>query len=404
MSRRELPSDIRIWNLAPDLETSTESNINLYGPEPSRVNGYYDWDYNDVKFQGRLADGNVTTKVSISYTQQGTKGPIVLYLHGVPTNKMQYSTIQGLTSRFCRTISIDMLGMGKSTMPLRYSKEHDGTSTWIWQNDLPYVDGLMKALYGDEKFFFVADDWGSGICQHYTALFDNTRLHGSVNIDPIAGCGYPVAEIQAIGRAYSLSDEQFQGAMGAFDQTLVQILKTMVHDPSKWNQWSLRRIKYPYASVDYELLGDNAVTSATLPLNFHNIRVLSERASMLAPSNLMPYHRTKNKLGVQFDKITVPQLVLWGAQDNMMPAEQGWRLIHQMFNARVQFTKIENAGHFSGIDQPYVVAEEILKFIMTVGDSGSLAMPCLGFKGIWKGDEEKVIGYLKCIYSKQYRA
>ncbi len=68
-----------------------------------------------------------------------------------------------------------------------------------------------------------------------------------MQLDPIAFDGYPVNEIQAIGRASMIpdtpeADAMSAGAFGAFDQTLVQIYKTMVYDPNVYNQYNLRRI------------------------------------------------------------------------------------------------------------------------------------------------------------------
>ena len=80
--------------------------------------------------------------------------------------------------------------------------------------------------------FFIADDWGSGIASHYAARYAG-RLNALVQMDPIAFDGYPVNEIQAIGRASEIpntpeGDAQYGMLFAAFDQTLVQILKTMV--------------------------------------------------------------------------------------------------------------------------------------------------------------------------------
>jgi len=85
----------------------------------------------------------------------------------------------------------------------------------------------MQHEYPGRKFIFVADDWGGGIASTYAAAH-NDRLDGFILLDPIAFDGYPVNEIQAIGRGSLIpntpeGDEAFANGFAAFDQTLVQI-------------------------------------------------------------------------------------------------------------------------------------------------------------------------------------
>ena len=142
-----------------------------------------------------------TDEFEIAYTKVGSEGPLVLFLHGVPTNRMQWEDIQRHVGRFCETIAIDMLGMGESTHPRMYGKKTDPSDNdlWFWKNDVPYIDALMQHEYPGRKFIFVADDGGGGIASSYAAVH-NDRLDGLILLDPIAFDGYPVNEIQAIGR------------------------------------------------------------------------------------------------------------------------------------------------------------------------------------------------------------
>ena len=95
----------------------------------------------------------------ISYTRMGDRGIPMLFLHGVPTNKRQWYPVQRLCAPFFNTVSIDMLGMGKSSMPLDYGGPD--SVYWQWRYDVPYIEALMQDLFGDQKFIFVGDDWGT---------------------------------------------------------------------------------------------------------------------------------------------------------------------------------------------------------------------------------------------------
>ncbi|MEO7465234.1 MAG: alpha/beta hydrolase [Nitrosospira sp.] len=109
----------------------------------------------------------------IAWTKMGNKGPLVLFLHGVPTNRTQWEEVQGKLSPFCETISIDMLGMGESSKPRIYGRRQnqEPNDLWYWPHDTDYIEKLMQQEYPGRKFIFVADDWGSGIASHYAAKY-----------------------------------------------------------------------------------------------------------------------------------------------------------------------------------------------------------------------------------------
>lgn len=303
-----------------------------------------------------------------------------------------------------------MLGMGESTKPRMYGKRQDDSlnDRWYWKHDLDYIEKLMQHEYPNRKFIFIADDWGSGIASHYAAKFNDKRLNALIQLDPIAFDGYPVNEIQAIGRASMIpntpeGDAQFAAAMGAFDQTLVQIYKTMVYDSSVYNQYKLRNITFPYVDVDYERNGagdgiTDVAKSITMGLKMHNIRVLAERAAILSPVLLLPYHPKKNPEGVDYSNITVPTLIMWGEYDNMMPAEQTQRFANVLGTDDVQIAYIPRAGHFAGTDNPDNVSDTIVNFLRRVTGRSALADINLGNHGIWKGDERELINDLRTIH------
>lgn len=345
----------------------------------------------------------------IAWTKMGNKGPLVLFLHGVPTNRSQWEEVQGQVSRFCETISIDMLGMGESSKPRMYGRKHnpEPNDLWHWPHDTDYIEKLMQQEYPGRKFIFVADDWGGGIASHYAAKY-NDRLNAFVQMDPIAFDGYPVNEIQAIGRASEIpntpeGDIQFAMMFAAFDQTLVQILKTMVYDPSKYNQYNMRYLVFPYVDVDYERNGTgNGITdvakSTTMRLKLHNMRVLSDRAAILSPALLLPHHPQRNPNGVRYQDVTVPTLIMWGENDNMMPAAQTQRFANVLGTDDVQITYIPRSGHFPATDNPNGVADTIINFIRRVMGRSALADIYVGNDGIWKGDERQIIQDLRVLH------
>jgi len=90
-----------------------------------------------------------TDKFEIAWTKMGKKGPLVLFLHGVPTNRRQWENSQKYVSRFAETISIDMLGMGESSKPRMYGGKEvtSPNERWHWSQDVDYIEKLMQHYY-----------------------------------------------------------------------------------------------------------------------------------------------------------------------------------------------------------------------------------------------------------------
>ena len=410
-----------------DIDEGHEPNTSIYRDGGNPTHGKYIY---ESPFSGYLKDSKTekyvgTNTFEIAYTQRGDKGPIVLLLHGVPSNRYLYFPIQKRLCPFCRTISIDMLGMGESSKPRMYGKpkpyqtkeeikkekDHAGINEpWDWIFDTDYVDKLMNSLYPGEKFVYLHDDWGSGIGSHYSAKYNN-RLLAQIYIDPIAFDSYPVSEIQAIGRASQIpvvnengvDDAEFKKAMGSADQTMVQIFKTMTFTRKPWDQFSLRAIKHPYFDVDYDRSkyrnGEDA-TSLTLRLHWEALRVLADRSAILSPALLLPYDSEKNPKGVRYENVTVPTLCCWGRFDSMMSRNSRYRFKWALKNAPVQTMDIPDADHYAGTDKPDFVADAIIDFVSRVVGKDKLADIYLGFDGIWKGDEKEMIKDLRTIYDK----
>jgi len=350
-----------------------------------------------------------TDAFEIAYTQIGDAGPLCLFIHGVPCNRAQWEEVQRHVARFCETISIDMLGMGESSQPRMYGHKEKGEDNdcWHWQYDVDYIEELMQSLYPGRKFILIADDWGSGIASHYAARH-NDRLLGLVQLDAITFDGYPVNEIQAIGRGSLIpdtpeGDQKFAEMFADFDQKMVQILKSMVYFSGVYNQYKLRLLTFPYVDVDYErnAKGDgvsDVAKSTTMRLCLHNMRVLADRAAILSPALLLPHHPKKNPNGCAYENITVPCLIAWGQYDTMMPAAQTQRFAYVLGTDDVQVHYIPNAGHFAHTDQPLYTADTIVNFVRRVVGRENLADINLGNEGIWKGDEREMIRDLRNVY------
>ena len=318
-----------------------------------------------------------------------------VFVHGVPANSEQWGQVVNMTSKYTGwAVAIDLPGMGKSSDPPRWD--------YTWYNDAAVIREFLLFLKesptfpgSPDKFDVNGEDWGGGVALTFFALYPEMCVLGTVQ-NPISLDGYPVAEIETIGRLMFLivavegGDRealvQLLGKWMEFPETLVQILKTMVVNERAWNAFSLRKIRGPYELTNYheggstiELLKEgrkdngygpawkpdpNLVTldaegyDPELAQKFKNWKALIKRASWLDPKQLMD---------LDYSRIDFPVNVVWGQNDNMMPASQAvwYKTILTNPKAFVIITRIPNAGHFSHIDQPGPVADSHLNFITT---------------------------------------
>ncbi len=139
------------FSKAPDPLVSNKPDPTIYREWGRPREGTYVWKAGTDPATGK--------NLNISYTRMGNRGIPMLFLHGVPTNKRQWYPVQRLCAPLFDTISIDMLGMGKSSKPPTYGGKD--FERWKWRYDVPYIESLMQDLFDGQKFIFVADDWGT---------------------------------------------------------------------------------------------------------------------------------------------------------------------------------------------------------------------------------------------------
>jgi len=223
-----------------------------------------------------------------------------------------------------------------------------------------------------------------------------------------------VGEDQALLQTFPESQRQgmantlhpmFRTQAQAFVGTLTTLLETMHQRPGeKLNQYSLAPLQAPYVDVStYMKPGKNP---GNTDYHYGAVRVLAQQAtSALGNGLLLPFHQQKNPNGIKFSEWNKPVLVMWGAQDKMMPANQLFRfenIAHAVQKQRsdsrffVVGTLIDNAGHFAATDQPEKTADAILRFL-TMSDDSRLHQPYLGFEGIARQDEKHVTESFKKI-------
>jgi pimeloyl-ACP methyl ester carboxylesterase len=65
----------------------------------------------------------------------------------------------------------------------------------------------------------------------------------------------------------------------------------------------------------------------------------------------------------EVEKLNIPTLIMWGAEDVFQPIRFGAQLAAAMRRARLE--KVEHAGHFLPEDEPCIVARLITDFVQS---------------------------------------
>ena len=225
-------------------------------------------------------------------------------------------------------------------------------------------------------------------------------------------------KIKKAHKSKKLTDESYAAILGqvhpmfrvqavAFVGSLTTLLETMHHRTSEIiNQYSLAPLQAPYVDVSAYFNVDK--NPSNTEYNYHAIRVLAQQANLaLGNGLLLPHHSTKNTAGIKFSEWERPVLVMWGAQDKMMPAGQVHRfenIAHavQRANPRSRFfvvgATLQNAGHFAASDQPEQTADAIIRFVSMDGVE-KLHHAYFGLTEIARQDEQHLVPAFERIFS-----
>jgi pimeloyl-ACP methyl ester carboxylesterase len=296
------------------------------------------------------------------HVREGEGGLPILLIHGTPSASFRWRPVQNLISPYLNTCAFDLIGMGKSDKPLQ---DWDYT----FENDAHLIAGLMDHL-GYDKMVICGDDWGGGIALIFAALYPE-RTDLLISIDPVCYDVWPVPEIEAVGRAYLIDDEEtFRAAMADFPAKIAQTLRTMIYRPWKLTALDQREYIEPYVTADYAKGGSQINRDAGYAtLKFDAIRALSKRAASMDPTWM---------LRLDLSRIVAPTMILWGARDIFLDPRARHRLKNDIMNAPVRVQLVEEAGHLPGVERPEFVAEAILDFVTEHRGLGAIAKPYLG--------------------------
>jgi pimeloyl-ACP methyl ester carboxylesterase len=114
--------------------------------------------------------------------------------------------------------------------------------------------------------------------------------------------------------------------------------------------------KFLFAMNMKEVYGDEAKVNAEVVDRYYEL-MLREGNRQATLDRL----RTPKQMNVNFEKLTMPTLILWGAKDSWIPLSQGQRLKDAITGANL--VVFEEAGHVPMEEIPTETVSEYLRFL-----------------------------------------
>jgi len=266
------------------------------------------------------------SSIELYYEEQGSGEETLLFIHGFGQNLYTWRHIVPSLSKNYRIILVDLKGFGRSPKP------KDGRYTVYEQVKL--VLDLIKNL-DLTRLTLIGHSFGGGvslITALYLTLFDKGRLEKLVLIDN------PAFEQELPPFVYILR-VPFISDLGA---ALI---------PAEMQIRSVLKLSYLHEST----ITDDAVVAYVRPLDEPGGKqALIDTARQMVPADL-------NELSKRYNKIDVPALIIWGAEDEVIPVEIGMRLAKALANARIKV--FQECGHVPQEELPEEMLQVIENFL-----------------------------------------
>jgi pimeloyl-ACP methyl ester carboxylesterase len=262
------------------------------------------------------------------YIDEGT-GPVILFVHGTPTNSYEYRHLVAALSSTYRCIALDHLGFGKSDRPRTFAYTPEAHA----ENLREFVDAL-----GLDRFTLVVHDFGGPIG---LPLALSGRAERVVIMNTWA---WPLDDDPKMARGARF----IGGGVGRFlyryaNASLRLIMPSAYGDKRKLTKEIHRRYLDVFRDRDARVLVLHALAKSLLASRAH-YQSLLDRIDTLKQ---------------------MPVLIVWGMKDSAFPPYQleRWRALLPQAGT----VQIAGAGHWPHEEEPDAVARALQGFL---GDSG----------------------------------
>lgn len=258
----------------------------------------------------------------LAFTRTG-HGPSVVLIHGIPTHKYLWRDVTPpLVAAGFEVIAFDMMGYGESDKPL-------GVDLGIAAQARMLARGLTELRWSGGMV--VGHDIGGGVAQ-LMAVNDVDLVQRLVLVDTIAYDSFPEPGIAR------LKEPVWDEILGAPDFDLAKGFKK-----------GLMR----------GITRSERVTPELVAAYERPFRGVEGRRAYLRAARALRTEELSSRMGA-VERLSIPALIIWGADDPFQPLGYAERLAKSMVNARL--VVVEGASHFLPEDEPATLADDIAGF------------------------------------------
>lgn len=260
----------------------------------------------------------------LSTWQAGDEGPVVLLVHGLPTNASLWWDVVPRLHQRARVVAPDLAGYGRSEAPDRVAVHLAAQASYL----LDLLDALEV-----ERAVVVGHDLGGGIAQ-ILATAATSRVAGLAVVNGVCYDAWPVPLVRAMKASWPVLERL---PAGAVQQLLRGSLRTLFAQRDRAGAF-VERFVTPW--------GDRS-----------------------GPHRLARHLRSLDSVFTQavapfLPRLELPAEVVWGRRDHQLKPAYAERLAADLPQAELTF--LDDASHFSPADRPDAVADAVLRLLARV--------------------------------------
>ncbi len=261
------------------------------------------------------------------YRKKDANMPCIVMMHGIPTNSFLWMTVMPHLMNQATIIAPDLIGYGKS--------DRGPASDLTLPKQAGYIVQLLNSI-GIKKAHFIGHDLGGGIAQILAVNYPQV-VESIMVIDGVCLSNWPLPGVVAL--RYPVSPEFEPSPL-----FIERMIRGGVLNQQSLTLEMVRAFVEPFATPN----GPAELQQASFALEHH-------QTEELVPSLM---------------QLNIPVTILYGQYDRYLVPYWGLRLQEIIPNS--VFRVLPNCSHFSMIDNPQLVAEEILMHLARVRQNRSL--------------------------------
>lgn len=246
--------------------------------------------------------------IKINYEQKG-EGDLIVLLHGWGSNIKLFANLIDLLSKKYKVVAMDMPGFGESAEP---------PSAWCVDDYVEFVIDFLKD-YNTDKVMLLGHSFGGRVI---------IKMNSRKNLP------FKITKVILVDSAGIL--------------------------PPKSNKKSFRTYYYKAGKA----ILSTGIAQKLAPDALENFRKKMGSADYAAASPLMRQVLVKvvnEDLEPLLPNIKCPTLLVWGVNDTATPLSDGEKM--EKLIADAGLVKLENAGHYSFLDQQYTFNRVMSSFM-----------------------------------------